>query len=341
VAQLVEHHLAKVRVAGSNPVVRSEVPDAVPVSRRSARLFGTRAGSVGVRYGGMAEWLRQGPAKPCTRVRFPLPPRGRLAQRESASLTRKRPQVQILYRPPGQGHNSLELARSVRPRREHSVRAEVRSGPWQHAVARVSRPAAGPESPACRGSPARTPWRRARPCGRPQPTFVRLADEGRLTGRLLDVACGTGENALLAASHGADVTGIDVAPTAIARARAKASERGLTARFEVPDALDLGCLSLTVDTVIDSGMFHVFGDDDRARYVASLAAVLRPAGACYLMCFSDRQPGTWGPASRPRGRVARGVQRRLGRRVDYRRHLRDQPDGRHDAGPGLASHDQA
>ena len=66
----------------------------------------------------MAEWLRQGPAKPCTRVRFPLPPRGRLAQWESASLTRKRSQVQILYRPPGQGHNSLELARWVRPRRE-------------------------------------------------------------------------------------------------------------------------------------------------------------------------------------------------------------------------------
>jgi hypothetical protein len=29
VAQLVEHHLAKVRVAGSNPVVRSEAPDGV------------------------------------------------------------------------------------------------------------------------------------------------------------------------------------------------------------------------------------------------------------------------------------------------------------------------
>jgi len=89
--------------------------------------------------------------------------------------------------------------------------------------------------------------------GRPQPAFVRLADEGRLTARLLDAGCGTGENALLAASRGADVTGIDVAPTAIARARAKASERGLTARFEVADALDLGRLSLTVDTVIDSG----------------------------------------------------------------------------------------
>ena len=99
----------------------------------------------------------------------------------------------------------------------------------------------------------------------------------------------------VAASRGADVTGIDVAPTAIARARAKASERGLTARFEVADALDLGRFSLTADTVIDSGVFRVFGDDDRARYVACLAAVLRPAGACYLMCFTDRQPGTWGP----------------------------------------------
>ena len=123
----------------------------------------------------------------------------------------------------------------------------------------------------------------------------RLADEGRLTRRLLDAGCGTGENVLLAASRGADVTGIDVAPTAIARARAKASERGLTARFGVADALDLGRLGLTADTVIDSGVFHVFGDDDRTRYVASLAAVLRLAGACYLMCFSDRQPGTWGP----------------------------------------------
>lgn len=125
--------------------------------------------------------------------------------------------------------------------------------------------------------------------------FVRLADQGRLTGRLLDAGCGTGENALLAASRGAHVTGIDVAPTAIARARAKASERGLTARFEAADALDLGHLRPTADTVIDSGVFHVFGDDDRTRYVASLAAVLRPGGTCYLMCFSDRQPGTWGP----------------------------------------------
>lgn len=49
--------------------------------------------------------VRQRPAKPCTRVRFPSPPpflltRARLAQRESASLTRKRSLVQSQYRAP-------------------------------------------------------------------------------------------------------------------------------------------------------------------------------------------------------------------------------------------------
>ena len=131
--------------------------------------------------------------------------------------------------------------------------------------------------------------------GRPQPTFVRLADRGALRGHLLDAGCGTGENALLAAAHSADVVGVDVSPTAIARARAKAAERGLSARFEVADALHLSQLGLTFDTVIDSGLFHVFDDENRASYVASLASVLRSGGSCYLMCFSNLQEGTFGP----------------------------------------------
>jgi SAM-dependent methyltransferase len=131
--------------------------------------------------------------------------------------------------------------------------------------------------------------------GYPQPAFVRLADDGLLRGRVLDVGCGTGEHALLAAARGADAMGVDVAPRAIERARGKAAERGLKARFEVADALSLADLGLTFDTVIDSGLFHVFDDQDRARYVASLAAVLRDGGRCYLMCFSDRQPGDFGP----------------------------------------------
>ena len=131
--------------------------------------------------------------------------------------------------------------------------------------------------------------------GRPQPAFLRLADRGLLSGRLLDAGCGTGEHVLLAAARGAEAMGVDISPRAIARARDKAAEQGLPARFEVADALSLGQLGMTFDMVIDSGMFHVFGDEDRARYVTSLASVLRPGGHCYLMCFSDRQPGEYGP----------------------------------------------
>jgi cyclopropane fatty-acyl-phospholipid synthase-like methyltransferase len=138
---------------------------------------------------------------------------------------------------------------------------------------------------------APAPW----DIGRPQPEFVRLAEAGLLTGRLLDAGCGTGEQALLAAQHGADALGVDIAPRAIERARGKAAGRGVPARFEVADVLHLGELGQTFDTITDCGLFHTFDDDGRAQYVTSLAGVLRPGGHCYLMCFSERQPGTFGP----------------------------------------------
>jgi cyclopropane fatty-acyl-phospholipid synthase-like methyltransferase len=132
--------------------------------------------------------------------------------------------------------------------------------------------------------------------GRPQPAFVRLAERGMLSGQVLDAGCGTGEHVLLAAANGAvDPLGIDISSTAIARARLKAVERGLAARFEVGDALHLREIGSRADTVIDSGLFHVFSDDDRPRYVAGLSAALRPGGYLYVMCFSDRQPGHIGP----------------------------------------------
>jgi SAM-dependent methyltransferase len=131
--------------------------------------------------------------------------------------------------------------------------------------------------------------------GRPQPAFVRLAEAGRLTGALLDVGCGTGEHTILAAFHGARALGIDLSSRAIEVARRKAAERGADTSFQVLDALHLDTLGETFDTIIDSGLFHVFDDAARIHYVAAVHAALRPGGHLHLMCFSDRQPGDWGP----------------------------------------------
>ncbi len=129
----------------------------------------------------------------------------------------------------------------------------------------------------------------------PQPAFVEREEAGAITGSVLDVGCGTGENALFLASRGHETWGIDVVPVAIERARAKARERGLEARFEIADALRLETLGRRFDAVIDSGLFHTFDDDQRAAFVASLGRVLKPGGAYHLLCFSDREPPGEGP----------------------------------------------
>lgn len=129
--------------------------------------------------------------------------------------------------------------------------------------------------------------------GKPQPVIVRSAD--KVAGSVIDVGCGTGENALFFAERGHDVVGIDFLEKPIAEARRKAAERGLSARFLVHDALQLDTLPDRFDSAIDCGLFHVFADDDRARYVSGLATIIRPGGKLILLCFSDKEPPGDGP----------------------------------------------
>jgi SAM-dependent methyltransferase len=131
--------------------------------------------------------------------------------------------------------------------------------------------------------------------GRPQPALVELFDDGAVRGRVLDAGCGTGEHALLAAARGLSAIGVDIAAVAIDEARAKARSRELEVRFLVHSALELPALGEEFDTVIDCGLFHVFSDDERARYVAALGAVLASGGRYFMVCFSDLVPGTTGP----------------------------------------------
>jgi cyclopropane fatty-acyl-phospholipid synthase-like methyltransferase len=138
----------------------------------------------------------------------------------------------------------------------------------------------------------RPPW----DIGKPQKPFRDAAD--RLTGKVLDAGCGTGDTAIFLASRGCKVTGIDFLEGPIERALHKAAKGGVQVTFLVKDALTLKDWDERFDNVIDSGLFHVFSDEDGLRYVEGLATVLKPGGRVFLLCFSDEEPktpGTPGP----------------------------------------------
>jgi 2-polyprenyl-3-methyl-5-hydroxy-6-metoxy-1,4-benzoquinol methylase len=131
--------------------------------------------------------------------------------------------------------------------------------------------------------------------GRSQREFMRLEESGMISGDVLDVGCGTGENALFLAGRGHNVWGVDSASAAIEIARRKAEERGLAATFIVKDTLNLQEIGRTFDTVIDSGLFHTLSDLKRLLFVRNLYAVLKPGGTYFMLAFSELEPGGYGP----------------------------------------------
>jgi len=135
----------------------------------------------------------------------------------------------------------------------------------------------------------KAPW----DIGKPQPPFLGVAD--RVVSPVLDAGCGTGETALFLAARGHQVAGFDFLEEPIRRARAKAIDRGVTVDFLVKDATTLADWDARFAAVIDSGLFHVFSDADRKRYVQGLKHVTKPGALLFLMCFSDEEPGTDGP----------------------------------------------
>jgi len=128
-------------------------------------------------------------------------------------------------------------------------------------------------------------------------------------GRALELGCGTGTDTIYLASHGWDVTAVDMVPRALAIARRRASAAGVTPHFIEGDVTRLPDLHLenSHDLVLDFGCFHTLPEDQRPSYVASVSSAAAP-GATFLL-YGFKRPPKAAPVHA--GLTAEEVQRRF------------------------------
>ena len=109
--------------------------------------------------------------------------------------------------------------------------------------------------------------------------------------RVIAFGCGTGTNEIYLASRGFDVTAVDVAPTALGLAAAKAQQAGVRVRWMLADVLAIPDLE-PFDLVFDRGCYHHVHYVDAAGFVQTLRRLTHPGSRCLILsCNNDRPPG--------------------------------------------------
>ena len=147
--------------------------------------------------------------------------------------------------------------------------------------------------------------------GHPDPHLLAVVEAyGLNSGKALDIGCGTGTNAIWLAGAGFDVLGLDLSPTAIEQAKAKAAAAGSGCRFLTTDFLVEDVPGGPFDLVYDRGCFHVFDEVDvRARFAARVAELLVPDGVWHsLIGSTDGPPREVGPPRRSLVELAAAVE---------------------------------
>jgi len=133
-----------------------------------------------------------------------------------------------------------------------------------------------------------TPWDK----GEPSPPLVAFLECHELTGRVLVPGCGVGHDVAFLVSRGVDAIGLDIAPTAIERAKARYPE--LAERFVLGDLFEL---KGEFDAVVEHTCLCALPPAWRERYREAVAGLLKPGGRLIGVFFinPEMDPGETGP----------------------------------------------
>jgi len=147
------------------------------------------------------------------------------------------------------------------------------------------------------------------------PNLVELVRSGVVAkGRVLEIGCGTGTNALWLASQGFEVLALDLAPLAVERARAKAAaaprDAAESCSFEVHDFLNGEPPPGSFQLVFDRGCFHVFDDSkDQLTFAARVGKLLANGGHWLSLLGSTEGPAReMGPPRRSAREILQAIE---------------------------------
>jgi SAM-dependent methyltransferase len=124
------------------------------------------------------------------------------------------------------------------------------------------------------------------------PPYSTLIPFDELAGKdVLEIGCGTGVHARLLAAAGANVTAVDLTPTAVELTRRRLELHGLHADVREADAESVPFADASFDFIWSWGVVH--HSEDTRRVLAEIARVLRPGGRLSLMVYHRSSITYW------------------------------------------------
>ena len=111
------------------------------------------------------------------------------------------------------------------------------------------------------------------------------------TGKLLELGCGAGNLSIKFAQLGYDVTGVDIAPTAIDWARENVANANVDVTFLQNDVLILPAIAdVSFDIALDGHCFHCIIGSDRSQFLQTAHRILKPSGILIINTMCNQVP---------------------------------------------------
>jgi ubiquinone/menaquinone biosynthesis C-methylase UbiE len=108
--------------------------------------------------------------------------------------------------------------------------------------------------------------------------------------RALYVGIGSGEDALSAAEHGLDITGLDISPAMLRHARGRFERHGRDVTLIEGDLFEFDAAA-SYDVVVANFFLNVFDSDAMLRALTRAVSLVRPGGLLALADFAPPGPG--------------------------------------------------